>query len=188
MKILGWTQFVNIERKKFIFIERYNNIGGLIKRKILFLILLSFSTIVSTINPVSASSNGAYGVEVTNEYIHIDSAYCSCSLSDGYYRHYNMTFINRCPYCGGKLYYERAGYWVEGIIVCSRCDMDFCCVHGKEHGRKGYYLTPCDFQAQINSKVEVAASEPTKIISTKVLGKVQKISIKNDHAQALGFQ
>jgi hypothetical protein len=135
-------------------------------------------------NAVSASDNGAYGVEVTNNYIHIDSAYCSCSLSDGYYRHYNMTFINKCPYCGGKLYYERAGYWVEGIIVCSRCDMDFCCVHGKEHGRKGYYLTPCDLKA---TKDELADSEPNKIITTKVLGKVQKITIKPGHAELLGF-
>ncbi len=160
----------------------------MIKRKILILNLLIILATLFTIYPASASSNGAHGVELTNDYIHIDSAYCSCSLSDGYYRHYNMTFINKCPYCGGKLYYERAGYWVEGIIVCSRCDMDFCCVHGKEHGRKGYYLTSCDFQARNNSTEEFAASKSTKIISTKVLGKVQKISIKNDHAQALGFQ
>lgn len=160
----------------------------MIKRKILILNLLIVMATLISIHPAGASSNGAQGVEITNDYIYIDSAYCSCSLSDGYYRHYNMTFTNKCPYCGGKLYYERAGYWVEGIIVCSRCDMDFCCVHGKEHGRKGYYLDSYDFQGQNNSREEFAASESTKIISTKVLGKVQKISIKNDHAQALGFQ
>jgi hypothetical protein len=175
------------EEKIFIFLESYNNLGGLIQRKILILNSLIIMAIIFTIHPASASSNGAHGVEVTNDYLHIDSAYCSCSLSDGYYRHYNMTFMNKCPYCGGKLYYEQAGYWVEGIIVCSRCDMDFCCVHGKEHGRKGYYLYPYDFQASYNSRGEFEASEPTKIISTKVLGKVQKISIKKDHAHALGF-
>lgn len=136
---------------------------------------------------MSASDNGAYGVEVTSDYLHVDSAYCSCSLSDGYYRHYNMTFINECPNCGGKLYYELAGYWVEGIIVCNRCDMDFCCVHGKEHGRKGYYLTPCDYQTQTTSKAEYESSKPNKILSTKVLGKVQVITIKPDHAELFGF-
>lgn len=138
-------------------------------------------------NAVSASSDGAYGVEVTDGYIHIDSAYCSCSLSDGYYRHYNITFINECPHCGSKMYYECAGYWVEGIIVCSSCDMDFCCVHGKEHGKKGYYLSSCEFKAGKMPEVPDSASESTKIISTKVLGRVQKISLKSHQAEVLGF-
>lgn len=129
---------------------------------------------------VAAAFHGAQGVVVTDDYIHIDSAYCTCSLSDGYYRHYNITFVNKCPYCGGKLYYERAGYWVEGIIVCSQCDMDFCCVHGKEHGNKGYYLTPYKFSNQGNSK--------NKTISAKLLIKVHKISLRPKHAEAFGFE
>ena len=96
---------------------------------------------VSTLNTVSAKYYGATGVEVTYSYVHVDSAYCSCSHSDGYYRHYNITFINKCPNCGGKLHYECKGYWVEGLWYCGNCDMDFCLVHGKSHDTRGYYLT-----------------------------------------------
>lgn len=84
---------------------------------------------------------GATWVEVTGEYIHVDSAYCSCSLSTGYYRHHDISFKNRCPNCGGKLHYEEMSYWVEGIWVCGKCDMDFCLVHGKSHDHRNYYLS-----------------------------------------------
>ena len=32
-------------------------------------------------------------------------------------------------------------YWVEGIWVCSKCDMDFCLVHGKSHDNRNLYLS-----------------------------------------------
>jgi hypothetical protein len=142
--------------------------------------VLVFLGVLSTINAVIASSNGAYGVEVTNSYVHVDGAKCSCSLSDGYYYHHNITFVNKCPHCGGKLAYEFCSYWVEGLWYCTSCDMDFCCVHGKEHGNMGYYLTPYHLPAPETPKKD-------KTISTKVLGKVQKITLKTNHAEVLGL-
>lgn len=103
--------------------------------------LLVLFFIFCTIQVGYSKDLGATGIETNKDYIHIGSALCSCSLSDGYYRHYNITFKNRCPNCGGKLYYEEKSYWVEGILACHNCDMDFCCVHGKSHDHRGYYLT-----------------------------------------------
>lgn len=103
-------------------------------------LLVLLLTLTVGVSPASAKYLGATGVEVTSQYVHADSALCSCSLSDGYYRHYNITFLNRCPNCGGKLAYECRSYWVEGLWYCTRCDMDFCVVHGKSHDGRGMYL------------------------------------------------
>lgn len=108
-----------------------------IKREYSWLTVFLLALIL--VQPVSAG-NGAYGIEVTDDYVHVDGAKCSCVHSDGYYYHENITFLNRCPNCGGKLYYEEMDYWVEGMWVCKYCDMDFCLVHGRSHDNLGYYL------------------------------------------------
>ncbi len=52
--------------------------------------------------------------------------------------HHFKMFKNYCPYCHkkGTLSFEEgsASYTSpEGMWYCTRCDADFCLVHGKEH-------------------------------------------------------
>jgi hypothetical protein len=166
------------------FLDKYrikNNYKEVKAMKKFLILLTSLFFLLLVANPiVSASSNGAYGVEVTDDYVHVDGAKCSCSLSDGYYYHYNITFVNKCPYCGGKLAFEEKSYWVEGLWYCTRCDMDFCLVHGKEHGNSGLYLTPCDLPAPAPQPVLIVNPvNPTLDALSKMNGTIKVYNIKS---------
>ncbi|WBF10614.1 hypothetical protein ISG34_00225 [Methanothermobacter marburgensis] len=69
------------------------------------------------------------------------SGRCSCSLH-GDYREHKSRFRNYCPFCGrhGTLRYEEGSTCPEGMWFCSRCDADFCLVHGKSHTSRARYL------------------------------------------------
>lgn len=91
-------------------------------------------------------------LEITDEYVHVGSAYPTSSYDGGYFRHYDCPyFVNRCPHCGGRLGFEQAdpangvipGFTsIEGMYYCLWCDMDFSCISGAEHGNTGYFLNP----------------------------------------------
>lgn len=133
--------------------------------------------LIASIGPCSAS-NGAYNVEVTKDYVSC-TAKCSCSLSDGSYKYSTNTFVNKCPNCGGKLVYECMSYWVEGIYVCTSCDMDFCCVHGKSHDNRGYYLkrtTKAQYQEPKPVEVQAITVIDPVIIQKIVLNQEYKIT------------
>lgn len=68
---------------------------------------------------------------------------CSCSLHTDYKEH-SSRFNNYCPFCGrhGTLRYEEGRTCPEGMWVCSKCDADFCLVHGKSHTSRAKYLSP----------------------------------------------
>lgn len=98
---------------------------------------------------------GVTGLEITNDYVHVASAYPTSGYDGGYYRHYGCPyFVNRCPHCGGRLGFEQCdpangvipGFTsIEGMYYCTSCDMDFSCISGMEHGSTGYclyYYTP----------------------------------------------
>lgn len=59
---------------------------------------------------------------------------CSCSLLTDYKMH-RAKWLNYCPQCHkyGTLRFTRGGGCPEGMLYCTRCDADFCVVHGKEH-------------------------------------------------------
>lgn len=72
------------------------------------------------------------------------TAKCSCSLYRDYGLH-DPSWVNYCPRCHGTgtLIFEKTGDCPEGMIRCTRCDADFCAVHGKEHVyRHPTYLIP----------------------------------------------
>lgn len=98
----------------------------------------------------SAQYVGVTGLEITNDYVHVASAYPTSGADGGYFRHTNCPyFMNKCPHCGGTLSFEQSdpangvipGFTsIEGMYFCTSCDMDFSCISGKEHGNTGYYL------------------------------------------------
>lgn len=102
----------------------------------MILLTIVISLIISIV-PVNAQYVGAYGVTVTDEYVHVKYAKCSCIHSNGYHYYKNITFKNYCPMCKhkGTLYYEQAysTNCPEGMWVCGYCDSDFCLVHGADH-------------------------------------------------------
>jgi hypothetical protein len=87
---------------------------------------------------------GAYNV-YDDGYTVGSTARCSCGV--GHYDYTTSYFIDRCPNCGGNLYFEQGAYSgpaytsPEGLWACSRCDMDFCAQCGKSHDNRGYWLT-----------------------------------------------
>ena len=85
----------------------------------------------------------AHNIQITKNYVIADGV-CSCSLCTDR-KHHTRTFVNYCPYCKryGVLKFEAASYWQEGLWYCTKCDADFCLVHGKEHNDPTkLYLTP----------------------------------------------
>lgn len=107
------------------------------------LFLMAALLIVSPL-AVSAHKVGAYNVEINQDYVKATGK-CTCSLQSDYAYH-TVTFKNYCPNCNseGTLNYEQgSGYHnPEGMWYCTRCDMDFCLVHGKEHiSGSDVYLT-----------------------------------------------
>lgn len=63
---------------------------------------------------------------------------CSCSLSSDRALH-AKSWQNYCSKCHrfGTLTFEKTRDCPEGMIRCTRCDADFCPVHGKEHRNRG---------------------------------------------------
>ncbi len=107
------------------------------------LILISALLIAS---PLAASARevGAYNIVISQDYVKATGK-CTCGLQYDYAYH-TATFKNYCPDCysKGTLNYEQgSGYHnPEGMWYCTRCDMDFCLVHGKEHiSGSDVYLT-----------------------------------------------
>ncbi len=71
------------------------------------------------------------------------SAKCSCSLYEDYRTH-GPSWANYCPRCHAynTVIFEKTGDCPEGMMRCTRCDADFCAVHGKEHiNRHPTYLS-----------------------------------------------
>ncbi|MGB9977648.1 hypothetical protein [Methanobacterium sp.] len=61
------------------------------------------------------------------------TAKCSCSLY-GDYKLHGPSWVNYCPRCHSRaIVFEKTGDCPEGMMRCTRCDADFCAVHGKEH-------------------------------------------------------
>jgi hypothetical protein len=94
--------------------------------------------------PAMITAKVAYGPEISaksnvrkSETISA-TAKCSCSLFDDYKNHHAQ-WVNYCPQCNkyGTLIFEKTGDCPEGMIRCTRCDADFCAVHGKEHTYSG---------------------------------------------------
>jgi hypothetical protein len=88
---------------------------------------------------------GAYNVKVTKDYVKATGV-CSCSLMDDRL-HHTKVFKNYCPNCHSKgtLTFEQGSIsWTspEGLWYCTKCDIDYCLVHGKSHDYRGKYLTP----------------------------------------------
>lgn len=88
---------------------------------------------------------GAHNVKITKDYVK-SSGVCSCSLMKDRI-HHTRIFKNYCPNCHskGSLNFEQgSASWTspEGLWYCTRCDMDYCLVHGKSHDRRGEYLIP----------------------------------------------
>ncbi|MBI5679863.1 MAG: hypothetical protein HZC47_03080 [Methanobacterium sp.] len=87
---------------------------------------------------------GAYNIKITSDYVKA-AGVCSCSLCSDRY-HHTVVFKNYCPNCHlkGTLTFEQgSASWTspEGLWYCTRCDMDYCLVHGKSHDSRGEYLT-----------------------------------------------
>ena len=99
-----------------------------LKIKVVFI----FTAILVVLMPVaSASSVGAYNVQVTNKYVKA-TAMCSCGQND-YYCYMTGCFKNYCPTCHsyGTLAFNPKGT-AEGEWTCTQCGCDFCAADGKE--------------------------------------------------------
>lgn len=99
------------------------------------MLFLTTILLISAPLAVSAHGVGAYNIEVTKDYVKATGR-CTCSLQSDYAYH-TAVFKNYCPNCHhkGNIRYEQGSgsHNPEGMWYCTRCDMDFCLVHGKEH-------------------------------------------------------
>lgn len=55
----------------------------------------------------------------------------SCAYKCGSYKWYTTSFVNKCPFCGGKLSVNPKGV-PERELTCKKCGADFCGVCGRE--------------------------------------------------------
>jgi hypothetical protein len=78
----------------------------------------------------SASSVGAYNVQVTNKYVKA-TALCSCRFNS--YHYMTGCFENYCPiyHSYGTLTFNPKGT-PEGEWTCSKCGCDYCAANEKE--------------------------------------------------------
>ncbi|WP_227716997.1 hypothetical protein [Methanobacterium paludis] len=107
-----------------------------------------------TFLPVSAAADGAYNVQVTQNYVKA-TAKCSDGTSGYYYQ--TATFKNYCPHCHryGTLTFNPKGT-VEGEWTCSACDSDYCAADGKEKiSGSSYYLSTYTPPKQVKAAQEV---------------------------------
>lgn len=95
------------------------------KLEVLFLTCLLISLPATT-----ASSVGAYNVEVTQNFVKA-TAKCSCGLNN--YNYHTKAFENYCPHCGsyGTLIFNPKGV-PEGEWTCIKCSSDYCAADGRE--------------------------------------------------------
>jgi hypothetical protein len=94
-------------------------------------VAIVFAAILILLIPAaSASSVGAYNVQVTSKYVKA-TALCSCGLNGYYYM--TGSFENYCPICHsyGTLAFNPKGT-PEGEWTCTRCGCDYCAADGKE--------------------------------------------------------
>ena len=108
-----------------------------------FALLILAAILIMCPLSVSAHALGAYNVVITKDYVKATGR-CTCSLQSDYTYH-TVTFKNYCPNChhkGTLRYEEGPASWTcpEGMWYCTRCDMDFCLIHGKSHDNRGHYL------------------------------------------------
>lgn len=144
---------------------------------------------------VSAAYVGVTGLEITPEYVHVESAYPTSSCDGGYFRHYGCPyFANVCPHCGGSLSFEQCDpangiiprfTSIEGMYYCTSCDMDFSCISGMEHGSTGYCLYYYNPPEPEPVKEEVVEKPTYKEFKVDMLGKEHTITIENKYAKAL---
>lgn len=116
--------------------------------------ILLFLFLILSMPAVTASNGyvGVTGLEITGEYVHVESAYPTSGVDGGYYRHYGCPyFLNYCSGCGcyGTISFEQCspengvipGFTsVEGMYFCTNCDRDYSCISGIDHGYEGIYL------------------------------------------------
>ena len=86
----------------------------------------------SQANTIPAASEAKVNAKTKNNAIKV-TAKCSCSLYGDYNLH-DPSWVNYCPRCHSRaIVFEKTGDCPEGMMRCTRCDADFCAVHGKEH-------------------------------------------------------
>ncbi len=88
------------------------------------------AVLILVIPSASASSVGAYNVQVTHDYVKA-TALCSCGLNG--YHYMTGCFENYCPQCHsyGTLKFNPKGT-PEGEWTCTQCGSDYCAADGKE--------------------------------------------------------
>lgn len=141
---------------------------------------------------------GVTGLEITDEYVHVESAYPTSSYDGGYYRHYQCPyFVNRCPHCGGSLSFEQCdpnngvipGFTsIEGMYYCTSCDMDFSCISGMEHGSTGYclyYYQPPQPEPDVDKNTTEEVKEDLNVSVKGPLGRLHTFTIPHNFIEAL---
>ena len=142
---------------------------------------LVFTAILILLMPAaSASSVGAYNVQVTNEYVKA-TALCSCGLNS--YHYMTGCFENYCPMCHsyGTLTFNPKGT-PEGEWTCSKCGCDYCAADGKEKmPGSDIFLIPYTIPKPTNTTVtKVHAQNVTEDVSeVNLLNKIEYYCNKN---------
>ena len=172
-------------------------IKGQIRLSMKFVLFLMTTLLISAPIAVSAHGVGAYNIEVTKNYVKATGR-CTCSLQADYAYH-TAVFKNYCPNCHhkGTLQYEQGSgsHNPEGMWYCTRCDMDFCLVHGKEHiSGSDNYLTRTKKHNVHKSTQSIKVQAQTYIedfIEIKLGNqkyKIKKSRLKEFNDNNLGFE
>jgi hypothetical protein len=146
-----------------------------------FKVALVFTAVFVLLTPAaSASSVGAYNVQVTNNYVKA-TALCSCGLNG--YHYMTGCFENYCPKCHsyGTLSFNPKGT-PEGEWTCTQCGCDYCAADGKEKmPGSNKYLTPYKISKPVKSTVpEVHAQKvTTQDSAVNLLNKIKYYSDKS---------
>ena len=94
------------------------------------LVVLFLTCLLISLPATTASSVGAYNVEVTQDFVKA-TAKCSCGLNK--YNYHTKAFENYCPHCGSyrTLIFNPKGV-PEGEWTCIKCSSDYCAADGRE--------------------------------------------------------
>lgn len=146
-----------------------------------FKVVLVFAASLILLMPAaSASSVGAYNVQVTNNYVKA-TALCSCGLNG--YHYMTGCFENYCPKCHsyGTLSFNPKGT-PEGEWTCTQCGCDYCAADGKEKmPGSNIFLIPYKISKPVHSTVPEVHAQTVTVDDSGVylLNKIRYYSNKS---------
>lgn len=107
----------------------------------------------------------------------------SCAYKCGSYKWYTKTFVNKCPFCGGKLVVSKSV--PENQLYCKKCGIPFCGVCGREKRVPSRKRVTASTATTKKTTTKYVQTEHTKQVKDPSWTKVY--SVKTDSTGKINF-